>query len=356
MEKNCPKYFLAANSSFGFVSYFEKCYDPKYGWKAYIIKGGPGTGKSSFMKFLLNVALEKGQPAVVCPCSSDPNSFDAVLFPKIKIAVLDGTSPHTVDPKYPAVGDTLLNFGEFWDEDMLLKNKAEIIKVTEENKFYHKLASLYIKSSGKVTESNYEIAYKNTDLGRVFEFGKKLCKKYFEKIGTKGREEVRFISGVTPNGIVNLNDTITHNFNEIVIIRDNFGVVSNALMEFVSGYAVNNGYEIIRLKNHILPEMTDHILIPKISLAFVRETDSNIFENKTRRIRINRFTDMKNLCVQKKKIKMNNKLINELLNSAIENLKTAKETHDKLEKFYIEAMDFSKLKNFAEEFAEKIFS
>ena len=59
MEINDLKYFLAANSCQGFVSSFNNCYDAERGWKAYIIKGGPGTGKSSFMKFVAKSALEK---------------------------------------------------------------------------------------------------------------------------------------------------------------------------------------------------------------------------------------------------------------------------------------------------------
>ena len=50
MKKSDIKYFLAANSCEGFYSVFDKAYLPDGEWRAYIIKGGPGTGKSSFMK------------------------------------------------------------------------------------------------------------------------------------------------------------------------------------------------------------------------------------------------------------------------------------------------------------------
>ena len=45
-----PAYFAAANASDGFYSRFPALFDPACGkWqKIYIIKGGPGTGKSSF--------------------------------------------------------------------------------------------------------------------------------------------------------------------------------------------------------------------------------------------------------------------------------------------------------------------
>ena len=52
MKIGYPKYLLGANSCEGFVSYFADNYDALSDWRAYIIKGGPGTGKSSFMKYI----------------------------------------------------------------------------------------------------------------------------------------------------------------------------------------------------------------------------------------------------------------------------------------------------------------
>ena len=81
MKKNDIKYFLAANSCEGFYSVFDKAYLPDGEWRAYIIKGGPGTGKSSFMKRFASYAEKKGCKALRCPCSSDPDSLDAVILP-----------------------------------------------------------------------------------------------------------------------------------------------------------------------------------------------------------------------------------------------------------------------------------
>ena len=114
MKKNNIKYFLATNSCEGFYSEFDNSYLPDGEWRAYIIKCGPGTGKSSFMKRFADAAENKGERALRCPCSSDPDSLDAVILPDKKIVIMDGTAPHTVDPKFPGVCEKILNFGEFW--------------------------------------------------------------------------------------------------------------------------------------------------------------------------------------------------------------------------------------------------
>ena len=75
------RFFLGANTPGGFVGYIDDLYDAKDGWQAYIIKSGPGTGKSSLMRAVLDKLTDLGQEAEVICCSSDPNSLDGVLSP-----------------------------------------------------------------------------------------------------------------------------------------------------------------------------------------------------------------------------------------------------------------------------------
>ena len=89
------KYFAASNSAEGFKSYYANVFDKNDFSKIYVIKGGPGTGKSSFMREIASRADEKGFSAILIYCSSDPASLDGVILPELKIAVLDGTPPHT---------------------------------------------------------------------------------------------------------------------------------------------------------------------------------------------------------------------------------------------------------------------
>ena len=53
-------FFAAANTSSGFVSFFDRLFDPKTLKKIYILKGGPGVGKSTLMKNAAKAAEKKG--------------------------------------------------------------------------------------------------------------------------------------------------------------------------------------------------------------------------------------------------------------------------------------------------------
>lgn len=349
MQENTKKYFLAANSCRGFVSQFlENCTED---YKTYIIKGGPGTGKSSFMKKVATYAEKSGETVIYCPCSSDPQSLDGVICENKKIIIIDGTAPHTVDPVYPAVCQEILNFGEFWDNQKL-QNKAEIIEITNRNKSLHKTAARYIMATGEMLYDNFKTANACCDTNKCKHFAEKLCKNIFNKTDRTPKETVRFLGGITPDGFVAFPKTITQN---LIIISDEHFAVSSYILNIIRKNALANGYEIITLKNPFFPELIDHIIIPELDLAIVSENRYITFETEQRRIHARRFYDSKQLHLNKNRIKLNKRLADELLDGAYFTLSEAKKVHDELEKHYIGAMNFEKLNIFTDKFCKTHF-
>ena len=77
------KYFIGANTSRGFINYGDEIFEDLR--KLYVIKGGPGTGKSTFMKRFASKAEEKGYNVEYYYCSSDPSSLDGVVVTEQRI-------------------------------------------------------------------------------------------------------------------------------------------------------------------------------------------------------------------------------------------------------------------------------
>lgn len=343
MKKVRENYFLAANSAEGFVSHFGDCYDCFDGWRAYIIKGGPGTGKSSLMKRVALRAQTLGTEGVLCPCSSDPESLDAVIFEDLKTVILDGTAPHIVEPKFPGACENIINLGDCWDSDTLYKNRKEIENITLKNKLLHKSASTYLKAAGHFLKDNIALAepYKNETMLEAFAFNlfKRLVPKKSE---FAPKEWVRFISGITPKGIINF-DFVAENYKTRIIIKDDYSVCANQILKNIRELALSSGYEIITLKNSFLPSLIiDHILIPELSLCFLTENSYISFGFDDRRIHARRFLDIAAINRQREKRRFNKKAFEEIVSSAAKILGEAKAVHDELEAYYIKAMDFDK--------------
>lgn len=353
MKKTSKKYFLAANSCDGFISYFNLAYDPKEDWQAYIIKGGPGTGKSTFMKKVALSAEEKEFEVEYCYCSSDPDSLDAIIIPKLKIIIMDGTSPHTVDPVYPAISERILNFGDFWDESVIKKHTEEIIAITDKNKSFHKTASRYLSSAGSLLKDSYNSQLMVTNIAKVKKFAKRLCEKSFCKEGKGAKERIRFLNGISPKGLINYSDTLLEFSEKPIIIEDEYGAVANIIMNEVKNFALNNHYEILVFKNALLPNLIDHIAIPELHFVLARENKRCKINSDVRRIHAERFINNEKL--KSRRLKYNSKTANAILDSAVLTLKKAKDTHDDLESFYIKAMNFNKIQEFTEKFISQLF-
>jgi len=103
-------YFLGGNTPQGFYSYYDYLIDSEKVKKVYVIKGGPGTGKSTLMKSAAAWGEDNGYEVDYLHCSSDPSSLDGVIIDG-DIAMVDGTSPHIVDPKNPGCVETIVNMG-----------------------------------------------------------------------------------------------------------------------------------------------------------------------------------------------------------------------------------------------------
>ena len=88
------RFFLGANSPQGFYSLYDQLIPPERARAVYILKGGPGCGKSSLMRRVAQRAQEAGDPGECICCSGDPDSLDAVVLPRRKTATW-GAVPST---------------------------------------------------------------------------------------------------------------------------------------------------------------------------------------------------------------------------------------------------------------------
>ncbi len=336
------KSFLGGNTARGFVSYFGDSYSPDEGWHAYIIKGGPGTGKSSLMKQIAAVFAEKGSTIELCPCSSDPDSLDAVILHDKKVVIMDGTSPHMVDPVFPGACETIVNLADCWDKELFKGRESEIIATTRENKALHNRASRYISVAGELLGSNHQLAAGCVDEAKVKSFAKKLAYRTIKR-GNLAKESVRFLSGITPKGIIFLRGGLEKYYNTVIAVKDDYGAVSSQFMSEVRRAALSLSQTVITCKNTVNANIIDHVLLPELSLAFCTENRYTHPFSVTRRIHARRFTDTAALKNCRQKITFNRRAAEELLREAVKVIGEAKCVHDRLEEYYVTAMNFEKV-------------
>ena len=94
-------FFLGANSEEGFSSLYEQLLGGRFD-DLLILKGGAGSGKSTFMRRVGAAVERTGERVVYINCSGDPDSLDGAIFLDRRAAIVDGTAPHVLEPSYAA--------------------------------------------------------------------------------------------------------------------------------------------------------------------------------------------------------------------------------------------------------------
>ncbi len=342
-------FFLGANSPGGFYSLFNELYNPEENWRLYIIKGGPGTGKSGLMKRIAGQIEKEGYLCERIPCSSDPESLDAVIFPFLRAAVADGTAPHVLEPKYPGVAEQIINLGEFWNKASLSGNAAEIKRYTAANSEEHQRCIRYLSAVNAIDNDSLKTVAHCIDRVKIDNYAKRLAGREFhpktEQKGRPGNVKKRFLSAITPEGVKVLFDSVYDNCDRVVAIKDSYGLCASILLESLKQAALSRGYDVIACYCPLRPdEKLEHLIIPELSFVFFTENAYHSLPVKaSKTIHTKRFCDTERLYESMFRLRFNAKAKAELIEESISRLSLAKALHDRLESYYISAMDFKKV-------------
>lgn len=349
-------YFLGSSGKNGFFSCFSQMTPKIDGQYTYVIKGGPGTGKSSLMKKISKELEEKDINCERICCSSDPNSLDGVIFPSLRVAICDGTAPHTLDPVYPGVAGEIINLGDFWNKEILLKNKEKIIELTDKNKACHQRSRRFIESAFSIFGDGEKICSEILDKERARRYASRVANRYFKKpCGKIGLEKIRLLDAITPKGYCFLKETVEELCDKTIVFEDDFGVASAKIIEEIKAYALGCGFSVISSPSISNEKNTRHIIIKELSLGFF--TADKLCELDlipTKKVSLRRFYSPE-YSNHRARLAFSRKAAKELLEEAVCALKIAKNIHDELESLYVEAMDFEKVEQTGKILIEKIW-
>ncbi len=351
-----PRYFLGNNCAQGFFSYFEALYHVDTIHHLYILKGGPGTGKSSFMKAAALRFMEKGHPVEIFPCSSDPDSLDAVMDLELGIALVDGTPPHTLEPQYPAAHHSILNMGDHIDEEKIAPSAPDIVASNKRLKEHFARCTRCLSAARQLTEDNMALITGQVQAQRLFALARRIATKEFpHHSSTSGQIFHRFLTGVTPQGILDLSGWTASCGYQIYQLRDDHNIAP-ILLAALADMATACGLSVILCHDPLFPTGAPlQLVIPSLSLAFLSTPERTELPGQVvRSVNLNRYVEKHALDGHKTLYRFNRKLIRVFQQEAVESLEAAKAEHDVLESFYLPCVRFSEIDQRRDDFIHKV--
>jgi len=333
--------FPGGNTSQGFYSFFDSVLNNMD--RIFVIKGGPGTGKSTLIRLVGMAMVDRGYDIEYLHCASDNDSLDGVVMPALKVAIVDGTAPHVIDPKYPGAVDEIVNLGDHWDRDYLVSHRQEIKECTGKiSKCFNEAYDL-LKEAKAIQDEWKGYLIGGLDFKKVNRKADSLIEALFRQ-----EPEARhlFGSAITPEGPVDFIANLTEDCHSRFILKGPPGTGKSALLQKVSQAAVERGYSVDIYHCPFDPDSLDMVIIPSLSTAVIDGTPPHVFEPQRPGDCV---VDMAE-CVDHEVTTKNEAAITEasarfqkVFAEAVAKVNQAKRVHDRLETYYIEAMDFEEV-------------
>lgn len=342
-------YFLGSTSPDGFVSSVKELTDNTDN-TIYILKGTAGSGKSTLMKKISDAFSDSDRQ--IFHCSSDPFSLDAVYIKDKNMLIMDGTSPHCLDPVYPKAVQSIVDLGAYLEEGNLRKNKEDIIKFTDRCSACHKRVLLIISAASSVISDIFQTASSFVDRRKLTSFTARTVKRIIsgrKLTGRTGKISTRQMSAITLNGY----HTYLPSCDDLYVINDDYAAASDIFMNNAAMLFSKSGYDVTVSRCMISHEkFTEHIYIPELDTAFISSGFLKIIDvpSSANLINFRRFydKDMNNKALShRSKLRFGKKAVKELLSQASDELKAAKAVHDIIEEYYIASADFDSMNRLA---------
>ncbi len=349
MAKLNNSFFAASNSSNGFVSYFEKIFSPESLDKIYIIKGGPGTGKSYLMRYIGKKAEQLGYTVEYFLCSSDTNSLDGILITELKTAMIDGTAPHMTDPIYPGAVEEIINLGEFFDISALTLQKDKIMGLIHAKKELYRRAYAFLGCAGSMRREKDEAVSPYVLYKKLTSYVNRLCAHISN--GCEYKESTRITHAFGTNGEVYL-ETFYENAQTHYLIKDVYGtsyiLFSSLLAQFKEKkLAVTISY------CPDTPEKIDGLYLDDLKISFT--IINNTVNKDDKIINMARFLNRDGISAIKRRIRFMENAYQSVISEALVYLNAVKALHAETEDIYISSMNFEKKERLTRKLAKTIF-
>lgn len=347
MAGKIKNYFAGGNTARGFHSLFDSNLQGLD--RLFILKGGPGTGKSTLMKKIGEEWTKEGFDVELLHCSSDPDSLDGVIIRGLGVGVVDGTEPHVIEPIAPGAIDEYVNLGEAWDSAKLASEKWNILNLNGKVHDSFHMAYSTFSEALKIHDEWEKIYINSMDFQKADSLSNSLIEKFFGKMKLHKIGDVRhrYLGAATPKGAVDFVPNLTEDVAKRYFIKGRPGSGKSTMLKKLAANAEKRGFDVEVYHCGFDPNSLDMVIVREIGVAIFDSTAPHEYfpSNGTDEI-----IDMYESLIAPgtddifaEEIEDISTRYKDKMKEATSYLANAKALHDDLEEIYVEAMDFGKV-------------
>ena len=358
-ETTHPRYFAASNSCKGFCNYYGEIFAEPRVDRLYIIKGGPGTGKSHFMKTVARRARHYGYSVTEYACSSDPASLDGILMTRESspaIGILDGTAPHVCEPTLPGVKEEIINLGTFWDSRLLVGQSDLIRALTAGKAAAYQRAYAYLSACGDVNRAASSLMADCIRTDRMESLADRILRHRPRGEVFTPTPALRRAVGMTGQVCLHTFEQLAAEAGGTVLITEDYYGLGFCLTRALFEQSRRACHELLVSYDPIYLDQIDGLYYPSDGLCILVGHAEPGEGTAVRTISLRRYANAEILREIRGELRHAYALRDRLTESALHELASAAACHFDLESVYSAAMDFPQKEAFTENFCKTLFS
>ncbi len=345
------QFFAAANTESGFRSLFPSCFSPTEHRRIYILKGGPGTGKSTLMKQLGFTAEALGHETEYYYCSSDTDSLDGVRIPSLGVAILDGTPPHAVEPEYPGAVETLVDLGAAFDRAALARQRKKLVSLTGRKREAYRTAYRCLAAAGRVAREKDDLLAPAFLCGKADAAAGRLVASL--KAAERGAAVRRYVSALGTHGAVHW-DTLRERAKKIYAVTDKNGV-GYLFMTHLYAALSERGAAMTVCETPLTHTRIEEIFVWGEDVLFA-VLDDVAAQKADKIVNSARFVSREKLAERRSRLRFLEKCTETLIDGALASLAEAGSLHAQIEALYHDHVDFSEVDRLKNKLISEIFA
>ena len=168
--------------------------------------------------------------------------------------------------------------------------------------------------------------------------------------GSSPRESIRLLSAVTVGKVEFFNDTLSEYAEKVYVIDDPWGYSGDLILKEIRREAYLKGSQAIVCPCSVIPERLEHIILPTEGIAVSVRNEFHDFQKIYAAA-----GGFYNPLYCESEMKKRALAAQKMISLATKSIEKAKLLHDDLEKYYIEAMNFSEIDIFAHKLERRIY-
>jgi hypothetical protein len=360
------KLFPGGNTPQGFYSFYDNIIG-KDASRFYILKGGPGTGKSTFMRLIGETMLEMGHDVEYHCCSADNDSLDGICIPAIKTAVVDGTAPHMLDPRIPGAVDEIIYLGDFWDKEKLRSAKKHIIDSGDKVKRFYRIAYCQLAEAKTIKDELDGYYEEAACMPLVHQTAWQIIDQVTQPnlIQSQREPENRrmFATAITSAGQRHHYNTILQDVKILYLVAGEASAIASGVIGTVAQIAHARGLNTNTFHCPLEPEAVDLLVLPQLSSAVMKNIPGINFKTKelpflsgVKVYNLDKHFSQTTLTMYENEIINANKRLFAAIIRTVKYLSKARDEHYRLESLYFPAIDFDRINGKREEVLAEILN